>query len=69
MHTFDDWELRQLLEDTLEDAKLRYLHKRAAHRAATRLDPSRAWWEATQEAIHTALNARWHDATRPTVKE
>jgi 5-methylthioribose kinase len=62
MHTFTDWELRQLLEDTLEDAWYTYLENRAAH---PRKDRAVAWMEARSQAIDTTMEARWMESTRP----
>lgn len=67
-HTLDDWELRQLLEDTLTDAWHTYLERRRGRNAKPQ-DREVSWQDAAHEAIDAAMQARWYDSTRPAVKE
>lgn len=70
MHTFEDWELRQLLEDVLDDAKHHFVKNRAYYAwPHAQTDLSRCWWEAAREAIDAAMAARWHSSTRPTAAD
>jgi hypothetical protein len=66
MHTFDDWELRQLLEDTLETAWRDYRGIRAsADKTRGAQGKSQDWHFAAGEAVKKAMDGLWFDRTRP----
>ena len=66
MHTFTDWELRQLLEDTLTAAYGEYRAMRACVDKTRGLHGKRQdWLLAAIRATEQAMETLWFDRTRP----
>lgn len=64
-YTFTEYELRQLLDDTLTEARLVYLKRRSAVTKQRGPDgKSHDWFVASEDALRQALESVWFDSTR-----
>lgn len=74
-HTFDDWELRQLLEDTLDEARQHYRALRAQRKVERRYPwkspeaKADDWAKAVRHAVDAEMQSRWYESTRPTTTQ